>query len=82
MNDCVGRATTILDGYGVGELPPVVPRPLIREGRPVEITPEWHMRKLHLALAHLATRHLPRVVRTFKEFAPKIAPTIFPDLPV
>jgi DNA-binding transcriptional LysR family regulator len=82
MNDYVGLATALLDGYGVGELPPVVLPHLVREGKLVEIMPQWRMRRFDLTVAHLGNRHLSRVVRVFKEFALKIVPTLFPELPV
>lgn len=81
MNDYVGLATALLEGYGIGELPPVVLPHLVREGQLVEIMPEWRMRRFDLTVAHLGNRHLSRVVRVFKEFALKTVPTIFPVLP-
>ena len=81
MNDYAGLATALLAGVGIGDLPPVVEPCLLHEGRLVEIMPKWKFRNFDLSLVHAGTRHMPRVVRVFKEFAAKMAPELFPKLP-
>jgi DNA-binding transcriptional LysR family regulator len=81
MNDYAGLATALLAGVGIGDLPPVVEPSLLREGRLVEIMPKWKFRNFDLSLVHAGNRHMPRVVRVFKEFAAKMAPQLFPRLP-
>jgi DNA-binding transcriptional LysR family regulator len=81
MNDFAGLTPALLAGEGIGDLPPVVQPELVREGRLVEVMPDWHFPTFDLALVHLSNRLLPRQVRVFKEFATQLAPTIFPDLP-
>jgi DNA-binding transcriptional LysR family regulator len=81
MNDYAGLAPAILAGVGIGELPPLVQPELLREGRLIEIMPRWRLRTFDLWLLHLGNRHLPRVLRVFKEFAAQMAPTLFPKLP-
>jgi DNA-binding transcriptional LysR family regulator len=82
MNDFAGLAHALMAGIGIGDLPPLVRPELLREGSLVEVMPKWHFRPLNLSLAHLGSRHVPRAVRLFGEFAAKMAPKLFPSLPV
>ena len=81
MNDYGGLAPALLAGGGIGELPPVVQPDLVREGRLVEIMPNWRFRTFDLSLVHLSNRHISKPCRLFKEFASQMAPTLFPCLP-
>ena len=81
MNDYAGLASALLSGAGVGELPPLVQPELLRGGRLVEVMPRWRFRILNLSVAHLGNRHIPHAVRLFEEFAARVTPTLFPDLP-
>jgi DNA-binding transcriptional LysR family regulator len=81
MNDYTGLATALLAGSGIGDLPPVVQPELMRDGRLVEVMPEWRFRCFDLSVVHLGNRHIPRPVRVFKEFAVQMAQTLFPTLP-
>jgi DNA-binding transcriptional LysR family regulator len=81
MNDYAGLTPPLLTGAGIGELPPVVQPELLREGRLVEVMPDWRFPTWDLSVVHLGNRHIQRPVRVFKEFAAQMAPTLFPDLP-
>jgi DNA-binding transcriptional LysR family regulator len=81
INEYDGLATALLAGTGIGDLPPIVQPELLRSGRLVEVMPDWHFRIFHLSLCHLGNRYIPRPVRVFKEFAAKMAPSLFPNLP-
>jgi len=81
MNDFAGLAPALLAGGGIGELPPVVQPELVRQGRLVEVMPDWRFRTFDLSLVHLGNRHIPKPCRLFKEFATQLAPTLFPELP-
>jgi DNA-binding transcriptional LysR family regulator len=81
MNDYDGLAYALLDGVGIGDLPPIVSPGLLSTGRLVEVMPKWHLRTFHLTLVHLGRRHIPRPVQVFKDFAARMAPTLFPALP-
>jgi DNA-binding transcriptional LysR family regulator len=81
MNDFAGLTPVLLAGAGIGELPPIVQPELIREGRLVEVMPDWCFSAFDLSLVHLTNRLMPRPVRVFKDFAVQMAPRIFPDLP-
>jgi DNA-binding transcriptional LysR family regulator len=71
-------APALLAGGGIGELPPVVQPNLVREGRLVEVMPDWHFRTFDLSLGN---RHMSKPCRLFKEFATQMAPTLVPNLP-
>ncbi len=81
MNDYAGLATALLAGTGIGDLPPLVQPELLRDGRLVEVMPNWHFCIFHLWVVHLGNRYVTRPVRVFKEFAAQMAPTLFPTLP-
>jgi DNA-binding transcriptional LysR family regulator len=82
MNDYAGLATTLLAGGGIGDLPPLLQPELLQQGRLIEIMPQWQLRTFNLWLVNSGKRHIPRSVRVFKEFAARIAPTLFSNLPV
>ena len=82
MNDFAGLTPALLAGEGIGDLPPIVQPELVREGRLVEVMPDWHFPPCDLSLVHLSNRLVPRPLRVFKEFVIQMARTIFPDLPI
>jgi DNA-binding transcriptional LysR family regulator len=81
MNDYAGLASALLAGVGIGDLPPVVQPDMVRDGRLVEIMPEWHFRTFDLSMVHPGNRHISRPVRVFKEFAAQMGRTLIPSLP-
>ena len=81
MNDYAGLAPALAAGAGIGDLPPLVQPKLLEEGRLVEVMSEWRLRTYDLWLVHMANRHLSKPCRLFKEFAAKMSPTLFPNLP-
>ena len=81
-NDYFGVTAGLLAGDGIGDLPPIVQPELMREGRLVEVMPEWHLPVFDLTVLHPAVRFQSRAVRLFKEFAAQTMTTLFPDLAV
>ena len=81
MNDYAGLVAALLAGGGIGDLPPLVQPDLLRQGRLVEVMPEWRFRTFDLSLVHLGNRHIARPVRLFKELAVRLTPELFPSLP-
>jgi DNA-binding transcriptional LysR family regulator len=71
MNDYTGLAAALLAGVGIGDLPPVVQPDLIRDGRLVEVIPEWHFRTFDLSVVHLGNRQISRPVRLFHRERPQ-----------
>ncbi|HEY2529694.1 MAG TPA: LysR family transcriptional regulator [Xanthobacteraceae bacterium] len=82
MNDFAGLTSALLAAGGIGDLPPIVQPELMRDGRLVEVMPQWRFRTQDLSLVHLGNRNMPRLVRLFKEFAGRMVPTLFQDLPI
>jgi DNA-binding transcriptional LysR family regulator len=82
MNDYAGLAAALLAGAGIGDLPPLIQPELLRDGRLIEVMPEWHFTIFHLWLVHTGNRYITRPVRLFKEFALHMAPRLFPNLPM
>jgi DNA-binding transcriptional LysR family regulator len=81
MNDYTGLTIALLEGSGIGELPPIVRPDLMRKGLLVEVMPHWHLPVFDLTIAHQRDRYLPRQVRVFKEFATQMVPKLFTKLP-
>jgi DNA-binding transcriptional LysR family regulator len=81
MNDYAGIVPRLLDGAGIGEVPPLIRPELVRDGRLVEVMPDWHFPYFDLKVVHHSGRYVPRVVRVFTEIASRLAPTLFPSLP-
>jgi DNA-binding transcriptional LysR family regulator len=81
MNDFAGLAAALVAGGGIGDLPPVLQPQLVRDGRLVEVMPNWRFRSYDLLMVHLGNRHITRALRVFKDFATQMIPTLFPDLP-
>jgi DNA-binding transcriptional LysR family regulator len=81
MNDFTGLTAVLAGGSGIGDLPPIVMPKLIREGRLVEVMPDWRFQTWDLSMAYLDKRRLTRPVRVFREFACEMAPALFPALP-
>src|SRR5258708_4623403 len=80
MNDYTGLAPTLLAGVGIGELPPVVQPELVRDGRLVEVMPNWRLRTVNLSVVHVGIRSIQRPVRVFKPFSVQMTPTLFPPV--
>jgi DNA-binding transcriptional LysR family regulator len=81
MNDYVGLAAALVQGAGIGELPPLVQPDLIAGGKLVEVMPRWRFRAFHLWIIHLSNRYVAKPVRLFKDFATERIPSLFPNLP-
>ena len=81
MNDYAGLAPALVEGVGIGELPPVFLPGLSRQGKLVEVMPKWHFRTFDLWLLHLTNRHLSQAVRAFRDYAVEHTRLMFPQLP-
>ena len=82
MNDYTGLAAALVAGGGIGDLPPVVQPRLIQEGRLAEVMPDWRFQTFDLSLVHVGNRYISKPCRLFKEFAMRMSPTLFPNLPM
>jgi DNA-binding transcriptional LysR family regulator len=66
MNDFTGLASALVAGRGIGDLPPVVRPELVRDGRLVEVMPDWRFRSYDLLMVHLGNRHVTRTLRVLR----------------
>ena len=82
MNDYTGLAAALVAGGGIGDLPPVVQPRLIQEGRLAEVMPDWRFQTFDLSLVHVGNRYVSKPCRLFKEFATRMSPALFPNLPM
>lgn len=82
INDYTGVTVGLLDGHGIGDLPPIVQPGLIGEGRLVEIMPDWRFLPCDLSIVHPASRPMMRPVRLFKDFSVRTIPMLFQNLPI
>jgi DNA-binding transcriptional LysR family regulator len=81
INDFIGLAWALDAGNGIGVLPPVVRPDLIREGRLIEILPEWRLDAVDVSLVHTENRYISKAMRIFKDFAYETVSKLFPNLP-
>ena len=77
-NDYAALVPALVDGVGIGVLPPIFRPEMLRDGLLVEVMPEWRPRQEDLMLVHLGSRHMPRPARVFKDFAVRTAPAFPP----
>ncbi len=82
MNDYAGLAAALLADCGIGDLPPICKPDFVRDGRLVEVMPEWQFHVRDLWLVHVGVRHVARAVRLFVDFAAERAALLFSDLPI
>ena len=82
MNDYSGLAAALSEGQGIGELPPIVAPGLLERGELVEVMPEWRLPAHDLSLVHLGNDHAPRASQILADLAVRMAPDLFPRLPV
>jgi len=73
MNDFAGIQAAVESGFGIGELPSFMCNGAIKSGDLVEVLPDWKFSPLStaqvsLSLVYPSNRHLPKLVRLFKEF--------------
>jgi DNA-binding transcriptional LysR family regulator len=81
MNDYAGLAQALEDGTGVGDLPPIVRPDLMASGKLVELMPDWRLKTETLSMVRLGSRHVPKALRVFIDFATKRAQQLFANLP-
>jgi DNA-binding transcriptional LysR family regulator len=81
MNDYAGLAQALADSSGVGDLPPIVRPDLLASGKLVELLPDWRLKIETLSLVRLGSRHVPKALRVFIDFATARAQQMFADLP-
>ena len=81
MNDYAGLAPALVAGAGIGEIPPVVQPRLMREGRLVEVMPDWRFRTYDLSLVQVGTATSRSHAASSRNSRCKWRRVLFPDLP-
>jgi DNA-binding transcriptional LysR family regulator len=82
INDYSGIQRAVIDGLGISEIPSIICGPALKDGRLVEVMPEWQFAPTMIAAIYPSNRNLSRVVRLFRDFCierfPSLAPTATP----
>lgn len=68
INDHAGIEYAAKAGRGIAELPSIICSEALREGRLVEVLPQWRFSATTLSAVYSGHRNLPRVVALFKAF--------------
>jgi DNA-binding transcriptional LysR family regulator len=58
----------LLDGAGISELPGFLCEPGLRQGRLVEVARPWRFEARQVCVTYPTHRHLPALVRGFRDF--------------
>jgi DNA-binding transcriptional LysR family regulator len=77
INDYSEIASLLVSDAGIGELPPTVQPELLRDGRLVEVMPQWRCEPVDVSIIHFGTRYVSRAVRIFKELAVQVIPELY-----
>ena len=67
-NDYVGVQKAVTDGQGISEIPSIVCGEDLKNGRLVEVMPNWQFVPVTIAAIYPSNRNLSRVVRLFRDF--------------
>lgn len=59
----------LLEGEGIGTVPPQVAASSLRSGRLVRVLPRWELPNVSLFVVYPSRTHLPAKVRVFRDFA-------------
>ena len=68
INDYAGVQSAVINGLGISEIPSILCRPGLQNGRLVEVMPEWQFSPVSLSAVYPSNRNLSRLVRLFKDF--------------
>jgi DNA-binding transcriptional LysR family regulator len=71
LNDYAGVLQALVDGLGISELPGFLCQAALREGRLLEVLPQWQFASVRMAAAFPSFRNLSPLVRVFKDFCVK-----------
>jgi DNA-binding transcriptional LysR family regulator len=68
INDYAGVQRAVIDGLGISEIPSIVCGEGLKDGRLVEVMPDWQFAPVAIAVVYPSNRNLSRVVRLFRDF--------------
>lgn len=81
VGDAAGLVAAVLADGGICDLPPLLRSDLLRNGRLVEVMPDWRFQASDLHLLQAGGRYVSRPARLFGQMAAAMASGLFPDLP-
>lgn len=79
INDYAGVQRAVIDGLGISEIPSIVCGMALRDGRLVEVMPDWQFAPTTIAAIYPSNRNLSRVVRLFRDFCVDRFPGLAPN---
>lgn len=68
INSYIGVRRAALRGLGIARLPPYLVSDELRDGRLVELLPQWRLPAVPLSLVYPSREHLPLRARVFRDF--------------
>lgn len=79
INDYAGVQRAVTDGFGISEIPSIVCGMALKDGRLVEVMPDWQFAPTTIAAIYPSKRNLSRVVRLFRDFCVERFPSLAPN---
>lgn len=79
INDYAGIQRAVIDGLGISEVPSIVCGMALKDGRLVEVMPDWQFAATTIAAIYPSNRNLSRVVRLFRDFCVERFPSMAPN---
>lgn len=68
LNDYAGVLCATEAGQGIAEIPSIICGEALRDGRLVEVMPDWRFPSTSLSAVYPSNRNLSRIVRVFKDY--------------
>jgi DNA-binding transcriptional LysR family regulator len=68
VNDADAMAVALQEGMGIGSLPILTVRSMLRSGTLVRVLPQYHLQPLNLFLLHASRRYMDAKIRTWNDF--------------
>ena len=78
LNDYSGIQRAVIDGVGISEIPSIICDMALKDGRLVEVMPDWRFAPTTIAAIYPSNRNLSRVVRLFRDFCVEQVPSLAP----
>lgn len=79
INDYAGVQRAVTDGFGISEIPSIICGMALKDGRLVEVMPDWQFAPTTIAAIYPSKRNLSRVVRLFRDFSVERFPSLAPN---
>jgi len=80
INEYNGIQRTVLDGFGIGEIPSIICNQQLETGKLTEVMPAWRFKPVTLSAIYPSRQNLSRLVSLFKEFCIEFCAEQFPEV--